>query len=40
MDDVNWTSGFWSERFEVCRNSMMPHLWNVYTDAHDRLDAS
>lgn len=33
MEEVNWTSGFWAERFEVCRNSTMPHLWNVYTDA-------
>lgn len=32
MDDVSWTPGFWADKFEVCRTSMMPHLWNVYTD--------
>jgi uncharacterized protein len=32
MEDVTWTSGFWADRFEVCKNSTMPHLWNVYTN--------
>jgi DUF1680 family protein len=31
MGDVQWTSGFWAERFAVCRDSMVPHLWNTYT---------
>jgi DUF1680 family protein len=32
MGDVQWTTGFWAERFEVCRDSMLPHLWATYTD--------
>jgi DUF1680 family protein len=32
MGDVQWTSGFWAERFSVCRNAMVPHLWKTYTD--------
>jgi len=31
MDAVHFTNGFWAERFKVCRDSMIPHLWNVYT---------
>ena len=34
MGDVQWTSGFWAERFAVCKDSMVPHLWNTYNDAH------
>lgn len=34
MDDVQWTKGFWGERFQVCKDSMVPNLWNVYTDAN------
>jgi len=32
MGDVHWTKGFWAERFEVCRDSMIPHLWRIYHD--------
>lgn len=32
LGDVTWTSGFWADRLDVCKNAMMPHLWNVYTD--------
>lgn len=32
MGNVQWTSGFWAERFSVCRNAMVPHLWKTYTD--------
>ncbi|HLZ87862.1 MAG TPA: beta-L-arabinofuranosidase domain-containing protein, partial [Puia sp.] len=32
--DVHWTKGFWAERFAVCRDSMLPHLWRIYTDKH------
>ncbi len=31
MTDVQWTNGFWAERFAVCRDSMVPHLWATYT---------
>ncbi|MFM6976043.1 MAG: glycoside hydrolase family 127 protein [Sphingobacteriaceae bacterium] len=32
MEDVHWTGGFWGERFEVCRTSMIPHIWETYMD--------
>lgn len=31
MSDVQWTNGFWAERFKVCKDSMVPHLWATYT---------
>lgn len=31
MQAVAWTSGFWAERFAVCRDQMMPLLWKTYT---------
>jgi len=31
LSDVKWTKGFWAERFAVCRDSMVPHLWETYT---------
>ena len=32
MGDVHWTKGFWAQRFQVCRDSMIPHLWRIYHD--------
>src|ERR1700759_1022465 len=32
MTDVKWTKGFWADRFKVCRDSMLPNLWAIYTD--------
>jgi DUF1680 family protein len=34
MNAVTWTSGFWGERMQICKDSMVPHLWNTYTDDH------
>ena len=31
MRDVQWTKGFWAERFAVCRDAMVPQLWATYT---------
>lgn len=31
LSDVQWTKGFWAERFAVCRDVMVPQLWNTYT---------
>jgi uncharacterized protein len=31
LNDVQWTKGFWAERFAVCRDAMVPHLWATYT---------
>jgi DUF1680 family protein len=32
MGQVQWTSGFWAERMEICKDSMVPHLWRTYMD--------
>ena len=32
MGDVIWTNGFWADRFEVCRETMIPNLWKIYSD--------
>jgi hypothetical protein len=32
LDDVRWDGGFWGERFEVCRTTMMPHMWELFQD--------
>jgi DUF1680 family protein len=29
---VHWTNGFWADRMKVCRDSMVPHLWDTYMD--------
>jgi DUF1680 family protein len=34
LGEVHWTKGFWAERFAVCRDSMVPHLWRTYMDAN------
>lgn len=30
LNEVQWTTGFWAERFAVCRDPMVPHLWDTY----------
>ena len=32
MGDVQWTSGFWADRFHICKDSMLPQIWSIYTD--------
>jgi DUF1680 family protein len=32
MNAVQWTNGFWAERFQVCRDSMVPNMWSIYND--------
>jgi DUF1680 family protein len=32
MDAVQWTQGFWADRFKVCQETMIPQLWKTYTD--------
>ena len=29
LGDVQWTEGFWGDRFEACRGVMVPNLWKV-----------
>ena len=33
IDAVKLTDGFWAERFEVCKNSMVPHMLANYMDS-------
>ncbi|GAB3577733.1 glycoside hydrolase family 127 protein [Hymenobacter daeguensis] len=30
MGSVQWTTGFWAERFDVCQKSMIPTMWTLY----------
>ncbi|WP_374163419.1 glycoside hydrolase family 127 protein [Arcticibacter sp. MXS-1] len=32
MADAKVTGGFWAERLKVCRESMIPYMWNLYKD--------
>ena len=32
LGDVHFTKGFWADRFAVCRDSMVPHLWDTYNN--------
>ena len=32
MGDVSWTTGFWADRFKVCKETMIPNLWKIYSD--------
>ena len=32
LDAVQWTKGFWADRFQVCKDSMVPNMWKIYND--------
>jgi len=32
ITDVKWTSGFWAERFAICRDSMVTNMMKIYMD--------
>lgn len=32
IDAVEWTDGFWAERFGVCKETMVPNIWDIYND--------
>lgn len=32
LDDARWTGGLLGERFDTCRDSMIPYLWTVLRD--------
>lgn len=34
MKDVNWTKGFWADRFKVAKETMVPNMWDIYNDEH------
>ena len=33
IDSVRWTDGFWADRFDVCRTTMVPNMLNLLKDA-------
>lgn len=35
LGDVRWNGGLLGERFEVCRTTMVPHLWTIFSDKHE-----
>lgn len=35
LADVKWTGGFWAERFDVCRTTMVPHLWEIFRNPNE-----
>ena len=32
IGEMRWLPGFWAERLEVCRSSMIPNMWNILSD--------
>ncbi len=32
LGDVKWNGGLLGERFEVCRTTMIPHMWTIFKD--------
>lgn len=32
IDDVRWTDGFWAERFEWCRQTVIPNMGRLFAD--------
>jgi DUF1680 family protein len=35
LGDVRWNGGLLGDRFEVCRNVMIPHMWTIFADPHE-----
>lgn len=33
--DVRWNGGLWGERFDVCRDTMVPHMWTIFADQYE-----
>jgi uncharacterized protein len=32
IDKVAWTKGFWAERFDVCKDTMLYNMWRIFDD--------
>lgn len=32
IGEARWAGGFWAERFEVCRDRMLPNMWSLLAD--------
>ena len=35
LGDVRWNGGLLGDRFEVCRTTMVPHLWEIFSDKNE-----
>ena len=35
LGDVRWNGGLLGERFDVCRDTMVPHLWEIFRDPNE-----
>jgi DUF1680 family protein len=35
LADVRWNGGLLGERFAVCRDTMIPHMWTIFTDPNE-----
>ena len=35
LADVRWNGGLLGERFDVCRTTMVPHLWEIFRDPNE-----
>jgi DUF1680 family protein len=35
LGEVRWTGGFWGDRFDACRTSMIPYLWTLFQNDKD-----
>ncbi|HEU5080778.1 MAG TPA: beta-L-arabinofuranosidase domain-containing protein [Opitutaceae bacterium] len=35
LADVRWQGGLLGERFDVCRDTMVPHLWEIFRDPNE-----
>ncbi|MDQ5980741.1 MAG: uncharacterized protein QG602_3718, partial [Verrucomicrobiota bacterium] len=35
LGDVRWNGGLLGDRFEVCRNVMIPHMGTIFADPHE-----
>lgn len=33
IDKVKWTDGFWADRFDVCKDTMLLNMWRIFDDA-------
>ncbi len=32
LADVHWDGGLWGDRFDVCKTTMLPHMWELFQD--------
>ena len=35
LADVRWNGGLLGDRFDVCRDVMIPHMWEIFRDPHE-----